>query len=425
MIRRLTIENFRGIERLDLQLNEGIVLITGPNGSGKSSICDAIAWVLVDHYSPSLKLIRRKGSSYMRVSIEMDGLPKIIKSNGNRGTNLVVEGMAFKNLTEAQNWLIEQIGVDKSLFLNSIYLRQRSEIDMLLSSSEAKKTLMKLFDLNKWEEYYYIARTKIVEIERELDSITHALSDKSIEDLERELNQIGEQINQLGGLRLDEMIEKSRLQNELQDLRIRLAEYQDLPVITDDEVRQLDATLEVLQRKVAEIEAELRSVEKDLKFIMQHSICPLCKQEIRDRDRLKYELRVRRSRLAQQYKMIAHRLEEAMDLHKEIQEHVRKQREAEEIKDRISKIEQRLAQLKSVPLLDSESLDRYRQLMVRYAELEMKIRDVKLRSDRIDELKSQLELLKILRDAYSKDGIPKMILRSALRKLEYLSLIHI
>lgn len=44
-ISRLSIQNFRSIKALDLDLNETTVLI-GPNNSGKTAILDAIRIVL-------------------------------------------------------------------------------------------------------------------------------------------------------------------------------------------------------------------------------------------------------------------------------------------------------------------------------------------------------------------------------------------
>jgi DNA repair exonuclease SbcCD ATPase subunit len=47
-LQRLTLENFRGFERLELDLDAPTILLVGVNGSGKTSILDAITLVLTN-----------------------------------------------------------------------------------------------------------------------------------------------------------------------------------------------------------------------------------------------------------------------------------------------------------------------------------------------------------------------------------------
>ena len=81
-INHLTIENFRAIERLDIDCSGGVNAIIGDNGAGKSSVLEAIvllySWLNAKYFSPQGrgKSIRkddiRSGSEYCFLSIEVE-----------------------------------------------------------------------------------------------------------------------------------------------------------------------------------------------------------------------------------------------------------------------------------------------------------------------------------------------------------------
>jgi len=45
-IRKISIENFKSIEKLELELKPGVNLLVGPNASGKTNILEAISFSL-------------------------------------------------------------------------------------------------------------------------------------------------------------------------------------------------------------------------------------------------------------------------------------------------------------------------------------------------------------------------------------------
>ena len=46
IVKRIFIENFRGLEKVDIPVDENINLLVGINGAGKTSVLDAMADVL-------------------------------------------------------------------------------------------------------------------------------------------------------------------------------------------------------------------------------------------------------------------------------------------------------------------------------------------------------------------------------------------
>jgi len=48
IIKRLHLENFRGIKELDINLESPVINISGKNGSGKTTVANAISWLLTD-----------------------------------------------------------------------------------------------------------------------------------------------------------------------------------------------------------------------------------------------------------------------------------------------------------------------------------------------------------------------------------------
>jgi len=78
-LKRLTLENFRGFESLDLELDPQLTVLVGANGAGKTSILDALVLGLskakmnrtTGH--PWADSDQRKGATTMMIALEMDG----------------------------------------------------------------------------------------------------------------------------------------------------------------------------------------------------------------------------------------------------------------------------------------------------------------------------------------------------------------
>ncbi|MBF0191452.1 MAG: AAA family ATPase [Magnetococcales bacterium] len=67
-IKRLHIENFRGIQSLDLELTHPVTVLVGENGAGKSSILDALA-TLLSWYVARIRSPKSSGQPFRQVDI--------------------------------------------------------------------------------------------------------------------------------------------------------------------------------------------------------------------------------------------------------------------------------------------------------------------------------------------------------------------
>lgn len=73
-IKRLLLEDFRGMENLDLKFDQDFIILSGPNGSGKTSILESIFYASVFLAFPpnkSWELIRHN-QDHFRINLETD-----------------------------------------------------------------------------------------------------------------------------------------------------------------------------------------------------------------------------------------------------------------------------------------------------------------------------------------------------------------
>ena len=102
-IKRIEIENVKGIERAELNLaGRAVTVIKGKNGSGKSSILDAISSIFEGGSDPSLV---RKGAKAARVRIELSDGKVIEKQQTAKGATLKVTDENGEVVPKAQTFV--------------------------------------------------------------------------------------------------------------------------------------------------------------------------------------------------------------------------------------------------------------------------------------------------------------------------------
>ncbi len=100
-IKRLVIENFKSIERIELVEPNPFTVFVGPNGSGKSNIFEALEFVNLSYKTSSFveglfggksKFLNRKNSNkVLSFNADLDGVSisfKLNKKGGNQGTTV-------------------------------------------------------------------------------------------------------------------------------------------------------------------------------------------------------------------------------------------------------------------------------------------------------------------------------------------------
>ncbi len=169
ILNRISLENFISHKKTNLDLDYGINVVIGPNGAGKTAILDAISFALFCDYSNRGKkenLINNKaknckaslnfsegGIEYsVEWTIKRTGSPKgkLYRKQDNKKM-LLAHGGAHSIIPEIEKIL----ALDKSMFLQSVYVRQ-GEIEKLVIArpSERKELISKLLNIEDLEKAY-------------------------------------------------------------------------------------------------------------------------------------------------------------------------------------------------------------------------------------------------------------------------------
>ena len=79
MLSQLSIKNVAVIDKLDVDINNGVTVLTGETGAGKSIIIDSINMILGERTN---KDIVRYGTDRATVQAVFTNIPKILESSG-------------------------------------------------------------------------------------------------------------------------------------------------------------------------------------------------------------------------------------------------------------------------------------------------------------------------------------------------------
>ncbi len=201
ILNKVKLNDFISHKDSELDLGYGINVVVGPNGAGKTSILDAISFALFNDYSSRGKrenLINSKATK-CRAAVEFTegGIKYAVEwsmeknksakgslyrlQDGNR--SLQVQGGGNAIVPEIEKIL----GIDKSMFMQSIYVRQ-GEIEELVTAKPAdRKTLIsKLLGVEDLQRAWESIRSITDEFERTSNELKGALSERSTIQDERQ-----------------------------------------------------------------------------------------------------------------------------------------------------------------------------------------------------------------------------------------------
>lgn len=162
ILKEIRMNNFKSHVNSRIKFEKGIVAIIGENGSGKSSIFEAVFFALFgagSNFNYDTIITKGKKSVYVELDFEVNGNNyKIIREydSGRGGAKLYKNGKPYATTISAVNKAVNEIlGVDRNMFLNSIYIKQ-GEIAKFLSlkPSEKLETVAKLLGIDEFEKCY-------------------------------------------------------------------------------------------------------------------------------------------------------------------------------------------------------------------------------------------------------------------------------
>nr|3AUX_A Chain A, DNA double-strand break repair rad50 ATPase [Methanocaldococcus jannaschii]3AUY_A Chain A, DNA double-strand break repair rad50 ATPase [Methanocaldococcus jannaschii]3AUY_B Chain B, DNA double-strand break repair rad50 ATPase [Methanocaldococcus jannaschii]3AV0_B Chain B, DNA double-strand break repair rad50 ATPase [Methanocaldococcus jannaschii]5DNY_B Chain B, DNA double-strand break repair Rad50 ATPase,DNA double-strand break repair Rad50 ATPase [Methanocaldococcus jannaschii DSM len=186
ILKEIRMNNFKSHVNSRIKFEKGIVAIIGENGSGKSSIFEAVFFALFgagSNFNYDTIITKGKKSVYVELDFEVNGNNyKIIREydSGRGGAKLYKNGKPYATTISAVNKAVNEIlGVDRNMFLNSIYIKQ-GEIAKFLSlkPSEKLETVAKLLGIDEFEKCYQKMGEIVKEYEKRLERIEGELNYK-------------------------------------------------------------------------------------------------------------------------------------------------------------------------------------------------------------------------------------------------------
>jgi DNA repair exonuclease SbcCD ATPase subunit len=396
-LERVKLTGFRGLREDEYTLDD-LTVFTGGMGAGKTSRLLAVLFALCGEAPSGLVLddLINTSSDYMLVRVEgrINNLPFYIERRKRRGGPVAVK-------TD----LPEQLKIDPKIFVDG------REIAKLFVGAPTEKAL-KLNQLLGFERYDQVAseitpapvERRIQELEKQLSSL------KQIEDIRRRDAETTVEISRvkdrLSALRVKYMMdsalvkwaeevkqraeEAKKLELEvkgklklLEQYRTQLKGLPEAAEGVEEELREMEARNDALNRRIAVLEASIKMIE--LQQGMDIRRCPLCNAPL-SKDALE-----RFKHMEEEYRRV---LDEYSSLQtslaqkrKEVEEYRRLLEQRRFLEAQISRLEEEVAQTK-VQSVAEEDLSKALQLLKEAEEMR---REIELLENRLSSLEAQKE----------------------------------
>jgi len=273
ILNKVKLEDFISHKNTEIDLGYGINVVVGPNGAGKTSILDAISFALFNDYSNRGKKENLINSGANRCKVEVafteSGVSYVVEwtmeRKGSAHGSLFRLGDGKKNLLarDGERSVVPEIqkilGIDKNMFLQSIYVRQ-GEIEKLVTArpGERKELISRLLgveDLERaWESIktvIQVYRDKQIELETELgrkSTVENQRKEHEAKSRELERSLVTKRMDLTG------------IESELMSLRIVLDQLKD----RKREFDKHDKQREIIKGDIANLEKMLKKDEDEL-----------------------------------------------------------------------------------------------------------------------------------------------------------------
>ena len=296
----IEIENFRSIKSMKVDLsNQGIVIVKGvneyedkatSNGSGKSSVFESIIFALFEETSNGEKDVSTRGlkEGYnITLRFTVDGIPYLInrKAKG-KSVSIYKDNIDISARTKSEtNKIIQQvIGINKSIFLDSIFLSQNTNTNLATLSPTGRKERLEILTNTD----YTISKFKdnLKEIQQEYESMC---VDKQLQlnKLNGNLETINSQKTKIQGT-INEIEEKIKerekignveeLKSDIENINIEIETLSNQIPVIDESIQLINNNLS--QLRLDKEEKDKIKIEKDTEINNQRVICENIQKEI-------------------------------------------------------------------------------------------------------------------------------------------------
>lgn len=298
----LDIEGFRSIDRISLNLSDqGIVIVKGinnyedlasSNGSGKSSVFEAIIYALFEETSSGDRDIENRilgqgCSVVLKFSIDDVSYKIIRQSKKGKGTVVLYrndEDISARNKSDTNKLIVSILGINKAIFLDSIFLSQNAVTNLPSLSPTARKERLEILTntdnaINNFKtflkEKQIMYESKHVDSQLEINKING-----KEESLQQQKDKLQAQINDIK----IQIEERNKLGN-IEDLDKQIQEYNVKINTINNQIPELDNQIEMISKSINELKNEQKvyeekRVNKDQEVQNQRDKCNDLQKEI-------------------------------------------------------------------------------------------------------------------------------------------------
>jgi len=290
---RVDIENFRSIEHANIMLsNQGTVIVKGvneyeekatSNGSGKSSVFEAIVFALFEETSAGEKdvanrIINKGYTVTLYFSVDQDNYIISRFSTGGKSNVTIHKNdidISARNKTDTNKLILEILGINKSIFLDSIFLSQNANTNLASLTPTARKERLEILTNTDYAVNTFKDELKQLQVKYEAECIKSQMEitklSGRIEGLNKQKNDINNKIAQINienekilGLGNIEDIETEIKLNEeaINGSKKLIVEY-------ENQVINIDGEINKLRDKESEINSKALEFEKEKNIIQQ------------------------------------------------------------------------------------------------------------------------------------------------------------
>ena len=265
----IDIENFRSIERASVELeNQGTVIVKGineyedkatSNGSGKSSIFEAVVFALFEETSSGEKDVANRildnGYSITLKFIIDNDVYKINRQCSKSGKTSVVVikndvDISARNKTDTNKLILQILGINKSIFLDSIFLSQSANTNLASLTPTARKERLEVLTNTDYMITTFKEQLKNKQLEYESQCVTEQLK-----------------MNKLNGNKEANLKQKADIQLKISEAKQELERLKQLGNITEieEEILKLE-TVEIpgYDKDIQNIDELIQSKELEI-----------------------------------------------------------------------------------------------------------------------------------------------------------------
>jgi len=421
MITRLALENWRTHENTEFEFGKGTNVLVGPMGSGKSSAMDAISFALFgtfpSHNQKKLKLDdmimnkpEKKASAKIALTFRVDGKEYTVKREITRGKGQTAAEIRLDDrLIETANQRVNEriadiLRINYDLFSRAVYAEQNN-IDYFLEIPKAKRRekIDELLKIDKFEAARKNLTTvnsrladrindRSASIENQQDTGEIPGLEKSLDDDAKSLER--KEVGLLTKKKDKEMAEANH--NEILKKKSAFAEL-------DGRIKEGKGRIDTYEDKVKSY-GEIRLSEEELKTKI--------KRKMEERKELKGALDLKAKREAEGDKLRA-----LLESHeKNIAEFDSILKELKYDKNAPARFKECAEGLEKVKVTLEKTVTNYNSVVLRLAEIEESIRNLKSGAEKCPTCDSELGGDKV-RGILEKRGVEKQKMHSQSQEL--------